>query len=87
MRNDQDRPVFHQVGMSGEITLRGRVLPIGGVREKILAGYRAKMKTVVIPEGNRTDLGELPKKVRATLDIRLVSTMDEVLDIALAPAP
>ncbi len=81
-----ERPVLHQVGMSGEITLRGRVLPVGGVREKILAGYRAKMEIIVIPEGNKKDLGELPKKVRATLDIRLVSNMDEVLEIALAPA-
>jgi ATP-dependent Lon protease len=72
--------------MSGEITLRGRVLPIGGVREKILAGYRAKIEIAIIPEGNRKDLGELPRKVRSALDIRLVSNMDEVLEVALAPA-
>ncbi len=79
------RPVRHDVGMSGEITLRGRVLPIGGVREKVLAAYRLKLKTVIIPTKNEKDLIEIPRSVRSTLDIRLVDNMDEVLTIALRP--
>jgi len=78
-----DRPVRHDVGMSGEITLRGRVLPIGGVREKVLAAHRLKLKTVIIPTKNEKDLIEIPRSVRSILDIRLVDNMDEVLTIAL----
>jgi ATP-dependent Lon protease len=77
------RPVNHKVGMSGEITLRGRVLPIGGVREKIQAGYRIKLEKVIIPVRNEKDLVNLPKKCLQSLDIQLVSNMDEVLNIAL----
>ncbi|NIM95696.1 MAG: endopeptidase La [Anaerolineales bacterium] len=80
------RPVKHTVGMSGEITLRGRVLPIGGVREKIMAGYRLQLGTAIIPTDNEKDLSELPRKVRDKMDIRLVSTMDEVLDLSLQPS-
>jgi ATP-dependent Lon protease len=80
-----DRPVRHDVGMSGEITLRGRVLPIGGVREKVLAAHRLKLKTVIIPTKNEKDLIEIPRSVLSTLDIRLVESMDEVLAIALRP--
>ncbi len=79
------RPVRHDVGMSGEITLRGRVLPIGGVREKVLAAHRLKLKTVIIPTKNEKDLIEIPRSVRSTMDIRLVDDMDEVLTIALRP--
>ena len=79
------RRVRSGVGMSGEITLRGRVLPIGGVREKVLAAYRVKLKTVIIPAGNKKDLGEIPARARAFLDIRLVQNMDEVLQTALLP--
>ncbi|MEW6568859.1 MAG: endopeptidase La [Chloroflexota bacterium] len=79
------RPVRRQVGMSGEITLRGRVLPIGGVREKVLAAYRLNLSTVVIPAQNKKDLADIPAKARAELDIRFVRHMDEVLDIALLP--
>jgi ATP-dependent Lon protease len=81
-----ERFVSHSVGMSGEITLRGRVLAIGGVREKVLAAYRAEIGTVLIPKENEKDLGDLPRKVRQKLDIRSVSHMDEVLEFALLPA-
>jgi ATP-dependent Lon protease len=80
------RLVRHEVGMSGEITLRGRVLPIGGIREKVYAAYRLKLETVLLPQGNKNDLVEIPKKVRSTLDIRFVSNMDQVLDLALIAA-
>jgi ATP-dependent Lon protease len=79
------RPVRRQVGMSGEITLRGRVLPIGGVREKVLAAYRLKLTTVVLPAQNRKDLADLPAKARSALDLRFVRHIDEVLDVALLP--
>jgi ATP-dependent Lon protease len=80
------RPVRHEVGMSGEITLRGRVLPIGGVREKVLAAHRLRLKTVILPAQNRKDLVEIPRKARHEIDVRLVRTMDKVLDLALAPS-
>src|SRR5215216_439603 len=78
------RPVFKHVGMTGEITLRGRVLPIGGVREKVLAAHRAGLKTVVLPEKNLKDLIDLPKAAKSELKIIPVKHMDEVLQIALA---
>jgi ATP-dependent Lon protease len=71
--------------MSGEITLRGRVIPIGGVREKVLAAYRLKLKTVIIPSKNEKDLIDIPRQARESLDIQLVRTMDDVLSIALLP--
>jgi ATP-dependent Lon protease len=79
------RPVFKHVGMTGEITLRGRVLPIGGVREKVLAAHRAGLKTVILPEKNLKDLIDLPKTAKAELKIIPVKHMDDVLKIALAP--
>src|SRR5512138_3178285 len=78
------RPVFKHVGMTGEITLRGRVLPIGGVREKVLAAHRAGLKTVVLPEKNLKDLIDLPKTAKSELKIIPVKHMDDVLQIALA---
>jgi len=78
------RPVFKHVGMTGEITLRGRVLPIGGVREKVLAAHRAGLKTVILPEKNLKDLIELPKTAKSELKIIPVKHMDEVLQIALS---
>jgi len=81
------RPVFKHVGMTGEITLRGRILPIGGVREKVLAAHRAGLKTVILPEKNMKDLVELPKPARAELKIIPVKHMDDVLEIALAAKP
>src|SRR5512138_1581774 len=79
------RPVFKHVGMTGEITLRGRVLPIGGVREKVLAAHRAGLKTVILPEKNLKDLVDLPKTAKSELKIIPVNHMDEVLQIALSP--
>ncbi len=78
------RPVFRHVGMTGEITLRGRILPIGGVREKVLAAHRAGLRTVILPEKNMKDLVELPKTARSELKIIPVKHMDEVLQIALS---
>ena len=80
------RPVRHEVGMSGEITLRGRVLAIGGVREKVLAAHRLKLKTVILPVQNRKDLVEIPRNARREMNLRLVRNMDTVLNLALAPA-
>jgi ATP-dependent Lon protease len=78
------RPVLRHVGMTGEITLRGRVLPIGGVREKVLAAHRAGLKTVLLPEKNMKDLVELPKTARSELKIIPIKHMDDVLAIALS---
>ena len=78
------RPVYKEVGMTGEITLRGRVLPIGGLREKVLAAHRAGLKVVLIPEKNMKDLVDVPKKVREDLKIIPLQHMDQVLEIALA---
>ncbi len=77
------RPVFKHIAMTGEITLRGRILPIGGAREKVLAAYRAGIKTVLLPEKNLKDLIDLPKTAKAELKIVPVKHMDEALDIAL----
>ena len=77
-------PVRGDVAMTGEITLRGRVLPIGGLKDKLIAAHRGGVKTVVIPKENEKDLRDVPQVVRKTLDIRAVEHMDEVLKIALA---
>src|SRR5260370_21769574 len=74
------RPVYRQIGMTGEITLRGRILPIGGVREKVLAAYRAGLKIVLLPEKNLKDLHDVPKSVRAEIKIIPVQHMDQVID-------
>jgi ATP-dependent Lon protease len=79
------RPVYKEIGMTGEITLRGRVLPIGGLREKVLAAYRAGLKVVLVPEKNMKDLVDVPKKVREDLKIIPIQHMDQVLEIAVAP--
>jgi ATP-dependent Lon protease len=80
-------PVKRDVAMTGEITLRGRVLPIGGLKEKLLAALRTRLKTVVIPSENEKDLAEIPDNVKSGLEIRPVSTMEEVLKIALVRQP
>ena len=77
------RPVSREVGMTGEITLRGMVLPIGGVKEKVLSAHRAGLKTVVLPKENEKDLDDVPETVRADLRFVLVEHMDEVLKVAL----
>jgi ATP-dependent Lon protease len=76
-------PVRKDVAMTGEITLRGRVLPIGGLKEKLLAALRAGIKTVVIPEENVKDLAEIGDEVKSHLEILPASRMDDVLKIAL----
>ena len=77
------RKVRSDVAMTGEITLRGTVLPIGGLKEKVLAAYREGMKTIILPEKNERDIEEIPAPVRAKLTFKPVKTMDEVLRIAL----
>jgi ATP-dependent Lon protease len=79
------REVYRTVGMTGEVTLRGRVLPVGGVREKVLAAHRSGLKTVILPKRNLKDLIDVPKRARNELNIQAVEHMDEVLQIALAP--
>ena len=80
-------PVRADVAMTGEITLRGRVLPIGGLKEKLLAAHRGGIKTVLIPDENVRDLKEIPDNIKESLEIRPVKWIDEVLDIALEYAP
>jgi len=80
-------PVLADVAMTGEITLRGQVLPIGGLKEKLLAAHRGGIKTVIIPCENEKDLKEIPDNIKADLKIMPVKWIDEVLDIALAYAP
>jgi ATP-dependent Lon protease len=80
--------VRRDVAMTGEITLRGKVLPIGGVKEKVLAAHRAGVKNIILPRDNEKDLADIPKNVLDVIDTHLVSQMDEVLKIALAsPLP
>jgi len=81
------RAVRHDVGMTGEITLRGRVLPVGGLKEKLLTAYRAGLKTVVIPKRNKKDLVEIPRRVKHGVSVILVEEMEEVLAQALLPPP
>ena len=77
------RPVRRDVAMTGEITLRGKVLPVGGVREKVLAAHRAGIKHVILPEENMRDLDELPDGPKADLTFHPVKDVSEVLAIAL----
>src|ERR1041385_5500169 len=81
------RPARHDVAMTGELTLRGRVLPIGGLKEKLTAAARAGVTSVLVPARNKSDLIDLPEEVRKLLDIKLVETIDDVLDLALLDAP
>jgi ATP-dependent Lon protease len=80
-------PVRADVAMTGEITLRGEVLPIGGLKEKLLAALRAGIKTVLIPHNNVRDLADVPEEVKSQLDIRPVQWVDEVLELALTEKP
>jgi ATP-dependent Lon protease len=80
-------PVHASVAMTGEITLRGQILPIGGLKEKLLAAHRGGIGTVIIPEDNRKDLADIPKNILSKLEIRPVKWMEEVLEIALQRVP
>jgi ATP-dependent Lon protease len=80
-------PVHANVAMTGEITLRGRVLPIGGLKEKLLAAHRGGIEIVLIPDENRRDLVDIPANIKQNLDIRPVLWIDEVLQIALERLP
>ncbi|MHB0774143.1 endopeptidase La [Halomonas sp. WWR20] len=82
-----ERPIRCDVAMTGEVNLRGEVMPIGGLKEKLLAARRGGIKTVLIPEENRRDLKEVPDNIKNALDIRPVRWIDEVLDVALAGKP
>ncbi|HET8822390.1 MAG TPA: endopeptidase La [Thermoleophilaceae bacterium] len=81
------RPVKHTVGMTGEVTLQGRVLPIGGLKQKVLAAHAAGLTDVILPERNRADLDDVPVEVRDEMTFHPVMTIDEVIDLALEPAP
>jgi ATP-dependent Lon protease len=80
------RPVRHTVGMTGEVTLQGRVLPIGGLKQKVLAAHAAGLTDVVLPERNRGDLDDVPEEVREAMTFHMAMTIDEVLAVALEPA-
>jgi ATP-dependent Lon protease len=81
------RTVRHTVGMTGEVTLQGRVLPIGGLKQKVLAAHAAGLTDVILPERNRADLEDVPEEVREAMTFHPVMTVGEVLEIALDPAP
>ena len=78
-----DRPVPGNIAMTGEITLRGRVLPVGGVREKVLAAYRMGIRKIILPKDCKADIDKIPENVRQDIEFVLVETMDQVIDIAL----
>ena len=80
------RPARHDIAMTGEVTLRGRVLPIGGVKEKVLGAVRAGIKTIILPKENAADLEDLPEDVRKSLDVHLVEELGDVLTLALRGA-
>ena len=79
------RPARHDIAMTGEVTLRGRVLPIGGVKEKVLGAHRAGISTIILPKDNEADMEDIPEDVRKQLTFHCVSTLDEVFEIALVP--
>jgi len=81
------RPVRGDLAMTGEITLSGRVLPIGGVKEKVLAALRAGIRTVMLPSRNRRDLEEIPPDARAQLSFVWLEEVDDAIAAALAPGP
>jgi ATP-dependent Lon protease len=78
-----DTPVRAEVGMTGEVTLQGRVLPIGGVKQKVLAAHRSGLQVVVLPKRNEGDLDDVPEQVREQMTFHVAESIDEVLAIAL----
>jgi ATP-dependent Lon protease len=82
----RQRAVNKDVAMTGEITLRGHILPVGGIKEKVLAAYRAGIKTVILPSKNKNDLLDIPNEVKRKITFELVETMDEVFKFALLSA-
>ena len=80
------RPVRHTIGMTGEVTLQGRVLPIGGVKQKVLAAHRAGIREVILPKRNEGDLEDVPEQVREQVTFHTLEDVDEVLAVALEPA-
>jgi len=81
-----ERSVRPEVGMTGEVTLQGKVLPIGGVKQKVLAAHRAGLTEVILPRRNGADLDDVPERVRGAMVFHLADTVDEVIGIALAAA-
>ncbi|HEX6158581.1 MAG TPA: S16 family serine protease, partial [Thermoanaerobaculia bacterium] len=80
-----ERPVRHEVAMTGEITLRGKVLSVGGIKEKVMAAHRANIKTVILPEGNRKDLQEVPNEVKEALRFVFAERVEDVWKESLIP--
>jgi ATP-dependent Lon protease len=78
-----DKPVRSNVAMTGEITLRGLVLPVGGIKEKVLAGMRAGIKTIILPKKNEKDLEEIPEHIRSQINFEFIQSMDEAIKLAL----
>ena len=78
-----DKPVRRDLAMTGEITLRGQVMPVGGIKEKVLAAHRAGIKVLVLPQWNEKDLEDIPRKVLKTIEFHFVDKMRRVLEIAL----
>jgi ATP-dependent Lon protease len=78
-----DRPVRHDISMTGEVTLRGKILEIGGVKEKTLAAYRAGIREIILPTGNEKDLRDVPEDIRDHMTFHMVEHMDEIFDLAL----
>jgi ATP-dependent Lon protease len=79
------RPVKSTIGMTGEVTLQGRVLPIGGLKQKVLAAHAAGLTEVIVPERNAADLDDVPREIREQITFHIVGTVDEVLERALEP--
>jgi ATP-dependent Lon protease len=79
--------VIRDLAMTGEITLRGQVLPVGGIKEKVLAAHRAGIKTILMPKENQKDLEDIPKKVQKEIEFHFMDRMMDVLKLALEPSP
>lgn len=78
-----DRPIRPDLGMTGEITLRGQIMPVGGIKEKMLAAHRAGLKTIILPKQNEADLDDIPQEIRNEMEFHPVERMEEVIKIAI----